>query len=41
VHGGQVQSRCHPLKRFLEHVACSEVAGVGGDFGPIPSRIGH
>ena len=51
VHGGHVQSRCHPLKRFLEHVACSEVAGAGhwafsgpfsgGDFGPFPGRIGH
>ena len=36
VHGGHVQSRCHSLRRFLEHVACSEVAGVGGDFVPFP-----
>jgi len=41
VHGGHVQSRCHSLNHFLVHVACSEVAGVGGDFGPFPGRIGH
>ena len=41
MHGGHVQSRCHSLKRFLEHVSCSEVAGVGGDFGPFLGRIGH
>ena len=33
------QRRVQPLRRFLEHVACSEVAGVGGDFGPFPCRI--
>jgi len=27
------------LMRFLEHVVCSEVAGVGGEFGPFPCRI--
>ena len=40
VHGGHVQSRCHSLKRFLEHVACSEVAGVGGEFGPFHAELG-
>jgi len=39
VHGGHVQSRCHLLKRFLEHVACNEVSGVGGDFGPFPDEL--
>ena len=29
VHGGHVQSRCHSLRRFLEHVAGSEVGKVG------------
>jgi len=29
VHGGHVQSRCYSLRRFLEHVAGSEVGKVG------------
>ena len=40
MHAGHVQSRCDSLNRFLEHVACSEVAGVGGDFGPFPGQTG-
>ena len=38
-HGSHVLTTRRPLKRFVEHVACVGVAKVGGNFGPLPSKI--
>ena len=34
MHGCHVQSRCHSLKPFVEHVAGDGVGAVERDFGP-------
>ena len=39
-YGGGAQLAWRTRRHFVEHVACNEVAGVGGNFVPFSGRIG-